>query len=88
MLTTSVQPLGFNFVPSCQRHDFGYRNYKKQGRFDAAGKARIDSNFKKDLDNKCNTYNVVEREPCKGIAEIYYEAVKKFGHKMKREAEE
>ena len=80
-------PLGFNFVPSCQRHDFGYRNYKKQSRFTAAAKAKIDSNFKKDLDNQCTKYNAVEEAACKGIAEVYYEAVKEFGHKMRRETE-
>ena len=49
-----------------------------QGRFDA-GKPRIDDNFKKDLDNKCATYNVLEEAACKGVAEVYYEAVKEFG---------
>ncbi|WP_268829997.1 phospholipase A2 [Streptomyces roseoverticillatus] len=27
--------MGFVFQPPCRRHDFGYRNYKKQGRFAA-----------------------------------------------------
>lgn len=39
-------PLGFPFDPACKRHDFGYRNYKAQGRFTDANKAKIDSNFK------------------------------------------
>jgi len=42
-------PFGFDFLQSCQRHDFGYRNYKAQGRFDDAGKSRIDNNFKSDF---------------------------------------
>jgi hypothetical protein len=41
-------PFGFPFTPACQRHDFGYRNYKAQSRFTAAGKASIDTNFKKE----------------------------------------
>jgi hypothetical protein len=39
-------PLGFNFVPACNRHDFGYHNYRKQNRFSESGKKRIDDNFK------------------------------------------
>ncbi len=39
-------PFGFPFTPACQRHDFGYRNYKAQTRFTDSGKAKIDSNFK------------------------------------------
>ena len=26
-------PFGFKFLPACHRHDFGYRNYKRQSRF-------------------------------------------------------
>jgi hypothetical protein len=36
---------GYPFEPGCQRHDFGYRNYKAQGRFTDANKLRIDDNF-------------------------------------------
>lgn len=39
-------PFGFPFVPACHRHDFGYQNYRKQGRFVQSGKLRIDNNFK------------------------------------------
>ena len=35
-------PLGFPFVPACRRHDFGYRNYRRQNRFTVAAKRRID----------------------------------------------
>lgn len=42
-------PFGFPFDPACQRHDFGYRNYKAQNRFTDAGKLRIDNNFR----NEC-----------------------------------
>jgi hypothetical protein len=77
-------PFGFDFLDSCERHDFGYRNYKAQGRF-AAGKASIDSNFKKDMDNQCSTYELTSA--CDGVAEVYYEAVVEFGSK-KRTVEE
>ena len=39
-------PLGFHFTPGCNRHDFGYRNYKAQGRFTSSNKKRIDDNFR------------------------------------------
>ncbi|RMZ80764.1 hypothetical protein DV738_g2705, partial [Chaetothyriales sp. CBS 135597] len=72
-------PLGFNFVPSCHRHDFGYRNYKAQDRFTDANKARIDLNFKNDLDNQCETESF--ESACHALAEVYYQAVKEFGSK-------
>jgi hypothetical protein len=87
-------PFGFDFLKACHRHDFGYRNYKKQGRFEN-GKASIDSNFKNDMYNQCATEgNSFEVAACKGVADVYYEAVKNFGSKRaveflekKREAE-
>lgn len=39
-------PFGFPFTPACHRHDFGYRNYKKQSRFTDANRKRIDDKFK------------------------------------------
>ncbi|KAF9766889.1 hypothetical protein IL306_000641 [Fusarium sp. DS 682] len=39
-------PFGFPFIPACNRHDFGYNNYRKQSRFTVSAKDRIDSNFK------------------------------------------
>jgi hypothetical protein len=63
---------------SCYRHDFGYRNFKKQNRFEA-NKARIDSNFKKDMYNQCATEK--HKNACEITADLYYEAVKVFGKK-------
>ncbi|KAH6875055.1 secretory phospholipase A2 [Alternaria rosae] len=74
-------PFGFDFLNSCYRHDFGYRNYKQQGRFDAM-KARTDDNFKTDMFNQCATESA--KGPCEATATLYYEAVKAFG---KREEE-
>ena len=75
------KPLGFNFLPSCQRHDFGYRNYKAQARFTDANKGMIDRNFRGDMDNECETKGRLEEVACKAVADFYYEAVKEFGHK-------
>lgn len=77
-------PLGFQFTPSCQRHDFGYRNYKKQKRFTGANKAEIDLNFKDDLYDECAKYGD-DQDTCEDTADVYYDAVRLFG-KRKREA--
>lgn len=77
------EPLGFDFEPSCQRHDFGYRNYKAQERFTDAGKTSIDDNFKKDMDNQCATEGLLE-DVCEGVADLYYQAVVNFGSRMRR----
>lgn len=74
-------PLGYTFLPSCQRHDFGYHNYKDQDRFTDDNKHRIDLNFKADLYNECNKHGAVSGLVCKGIANVYYEAVNVFGGK-------
>lgn len=39
-------PMGFPFEPACQRHDFGYRNYRAQNRLDKTAKKKINSQFK------------------------------------------
>ncbi|UNI15061.1 carboxypeptidase Y inhibitor [Purpureocillium takamizusanense] len=82
-------PSHFPFLPACYRHDFGYRNYKAQDRF-KAGRARIDANFKHDLNHQCEYDAIeVEAEPvgdigagrgkCKALANAYYAAVRLLG---------
>lgn len=44
--TSPDNPFGYPFVPACNRHDFGYHNYRAQSRFTTSAKGRIDSNFK------------------------------------------
>ncbi|PGG95693.1 hypothetical protein GX51_08159 [Blastomyces parvus] len=71
---------GFNFLPSCYRHDFGYRNYKAQDRFSDANKEKIDTMFRSDLYDECAKEKDEEKkENCKDIADIYYWAVSTFG---------
>jgi len=74
-------PLGFKFTQSCQRHDFGYRNYKKQSRFTETNRKRIDDNFLKDLNNYCDGVSAVLEGACKALAQVYYKAVREFGSK-------
>lgn len=67
-------PFGFNLVKACYRHDFGYRNYKRQGRFTEANRLAIDNNFKDDMYEVCNG-----NWACNRFADTYYWAVRQFG---------
>ncbi|PSL58067.1 phospholipase A2-like protein [Saccharothrix carnea] len=67
-------PFGFKFLPACHRHDFGYRNYKRQGRFNETTRLRIDNNFKSDLYHQC-----AGNWSCNRTADLYYQAVREFG---------
>ncbi|MFD4523651.1 phospholipase [Streptomyces sp. NPDC058470] len=71
-------PFGFPFSTSCARHDFGYRNYKAAGTFDA-NKSRLDSAFYEDLERVCLNYSGATKTSCDGTAWTYYQAVKVFG---------
>ncbi|MBB1254201.1 hypothetical protein H3146_12595 [Streptomyces sp. OF3] len=76
--TSPDNPFGFPFKSACQRHDFGYRNYKEIGGF-SANKARLDSAFHEDLKRVCNRYSGATRTSCHGLAWTYYQAVRAFG---------
>lgn len=67
-------PAGYPFTPACDRHDFGYRNYKKQSRFSEDNRKRIDDNFYADLKTQCDGDTA-----CNGLAWTYYQAVRQFG---------
>lgn len=84
--TSPDQPLGFDFRLSCQRHDFGYRNYKAVGQF-PANKSRIDDAFYRDLKAKCATYNAFVRPACTSLAWTYYQAVSAFGNLVVSDAD-
>jgi hypothetical protein len=71
-------PLGFKFDLPCARHDFGYRNSKAIGVFDAS-KARIDSSFYEDLKRVCAPLGTVPKTACNALAWTYYQAVKNLG---------
>ena len=73
------QPLGFDFRLSCQRHDWGYRNYRAMNQF-SANKSRLDDAFYQDLRRKCATYNSFVRPACNSLAWTYYQAVRQFGN--------
>ncbi|MCQ8190595.1 phospholipase [Streptomyces rugosispiralis] len=71
-------PFGFPFQTACARHDFGYRNHKAMGIFDA-NKSRLDSAFYEDLKRVCNAYSGATKTSCDATAWTYYQAVKIFG---------
>ncbi|MEV6423639.1 phospholipase [Streptomyces sp. NPDC051662] len=71
-------PYGYPFAMSCARHDFGYRNYKAAGQFDA-NKDRIDSAFYADLKRVCAAYTGERRTECESLAKVYYDAVRLLG---------
>lgn len=73
------RPGGFNFLHGCQRHDFGYRNFKAQGRFTSANRKRIDDQLKSDLYNECEKHGPIKRTVCKRLADTYYLAVRAAG---------
>lgn len=68
----------FDFTNACLRHDFGYRNTKKQGRF-GDRKAEIDRRFLQDMKDHCATRSVFLQGRCYAWAYTFYEAVKRFG---------
>jgi phospholipase A2-like protein len=76
--TSPDQPLGFDFRLPCQHHDWGYRNFKAIGQFDA-NKSRIDDTFYFDLQNVCRRYSSWQQPACNSLAWTYYEAVSIFG---------
>ncbi|CAI4217783.1 unnamed protein product [Parascedosporium putredinis] len=73
------QPLGFPFVPACNRHDFGYHNYRNQVRFTQSNRLKIDNNFKTDLYYQCESVSSLTRGLCRALADVYYSAVRAFG---------
>ncbi len=67
-------PFGFAFLPTCHRHDFGYRNYKRQARFNESTRLSIDNKFRSDMYSVCGSNWF-----CKRTADTYYYAVRQFG---------
>lgn len=75
--TSPDNPFGFPFRTACARHDFGYRNYRAAGEFQAA-KSRLDDMFHADLKRACARYAGVRKASCDGTAWTYYQAVRAF----------
>ncbi|RDA94073.1 hypothetical protein CP533_5291 [Ophiocordyceps camponoti-saundersi (nom. inval.)] len=70
-------PLGFNFTPACNRHDFGYQNHRLQARFTVTTKKRIDDNFLQDLRTTCRFQKA--KLSCDRLADVYHLGVELYG---------
>lgn len=79
---TGNKPGGFNFLPACQRHDFGYANYGKGAIRTAptdAQRLTVDKKFLSDMTAECNKYSGKAQVNCLGWAGTYYSAVRLQG---------
>ncbi|MEU8850472.1 phospholipase [Streptomyces sp. NPDC048564] len=84
--TSPDNPFGFPFKDACARHDFGYRNYKAVGAFDA-NKDRLDDAFYGDLKRVCASYSGAQGSACLATAWTYYQAVSVFGNSAMADGE-
>lgn len=78
------------FVKSCDRHDFGYRNYgsKTNGlKLDPTGarRAQIDNTLHSNMDYQCKKifpgggFEAIKRGTCYKASDLFYKAVSMFG---------
>ncbi|RVD80461.1 uncharacterized protein DFL_008358 [Arthrobotrys flagrans] len=82
-------PYGYEFLNSCYRHDFGYRNYKNQNRFTAPNREFLDDRFQVDLLAQCRSQfpkadifhpdQLFNRKWCDTVAKVYYKFVRLCG---------
>ena len=79
----SQNPFNWQFHLACDRHDFGYRNYIGQGRCtnkpNGGTRKKIDNRFLSDL-HLYVCAKVKNTKGCNVLAQVYYQAVRKFGH--------
>jgi len=68
----------FDFTTACERHDFGYRNYKSLGLFDEE-KGRVDQRFLADMLGHCVGRGFILRGQCRRWAYVFYAGVAGFG---------
>jgi hypothetical protein len=76
------RPLGFNFIPPCQRHDFGDTNFSNKKQWNPVNKARTDWKFRTDMWAVCDKLtglkNILKRATCMVVANKYADAVVLF----------
>jgi hypothetical protein len=76
----------YNFRAACQRHDFGYRNYRLLDASGAQGqwwnettRRRIDDQFLFDMLASCAPRPWTQRTSCRAWARVYHRAVRVAG---------
>jgi hypothetical protein len=76
------RPLGFNFIPPCQRHDSGDTNSANKIQWNPINKARTDWSSRTDMWAVCDKLtgwkNVLKRATCMVVANKYADAVVVF----------
>lgn len=69
------RPLGFNFIPPCQRQDFGDTNFAAKNQWNPVNKLRTDWRFCTDMWAVCDNFtgweNVLKRATCMVVASKY-----------------
>lgn len=73
--------LDFGFTDSCNRHDFGFANYRKQNRLCPTSKRNLDDLLCKDMTNYCNRkysgwLRWFKRKTCLAAAKTYCAGVR------------
>lgn len=69
----------YGFEDACFRHDFGFKNYHKQGRLCRGARKSLDWRLFRDMNNFCKKkysrwYQSAKRWGCKTAATTYYTA--------------
>jgi len=69
----------FNFRSACDRHDFGYRNFKNLGLFDTTTRTLIDEQLHRDMNRACDSQRRTFKVRCIAWSEIFYTMVRAAG---------
>ena len=73
------QGRSFNFRSACNRHDFGYRNFKNLGLFDTSTRTLIDEQLNRDMNTYCDSQRRTFKVRCIAWSEIFYTMVRAAG---------
>ena len=73
------QGRSFNFRSACNRHDFGYRNFKNLGLFDTSTRTLIDEQLHRDMNTYCDSQRRTFKVRCIALSEIFYTMVRAAG---------
>ena len=69
----------FNFRTACDRHDFGYRNFKALGLIDTSTRTLIDEQLHHDMNRACDSQRRTFKVRCIAWSEIFYTMVRAAG---------
>ena len=69
----------FNFRTACDRHDFGYRNFKALGLFDTSTRTLIDEQLHRDMNRACDSQRRTLKVRCVAWSEVFYTMVRAAG---------